>query len=85
MFDSKHFFQFSFFSKVYHSYSKTLYSLKNPQKDVVETLIFHKIPFIKILIFPLKNVLTSPNQIFHKEKPMFYFETNPGSENPFIS
>ena len=60
-----------FFSKVYHSYSKTLYPLKNPQKYVVETLIFHKISFIKMLIFPLKNGLTSPNQIFHKEKPCF--------------
>ena len=37
----------SFFSNVYHSYSKTLYSIKNPQTYFVETLFFHKSPFIK--------------------------------------
>ena len=59
----KTFFQFSFFSKVYHSYSKTLYSLKDPQKYFVKTLIFHKNPFIEILFFPFKKCfnLSQPN------------------------
>ena len=34
--------------------------------------------FIKNVIFLPKNCFTSKNQIFHKEKHMFYHNTHPG-------
>ena len=86
MFDSSHVFFYLRFSLRYIIHIAKLHiPLKFLSNILSKHIFFINSLLPKFSFFPLKYVLTSPNQILHKEKPMFYFETNPGSENPFIS
>ena len=66
-----------FLSIIYHSYTKTIYFSKRLRNVFQKQYFFIKC-FIKNVIFLPQKCFTSTNQIFHKEKPMFYHNTLPG-------
>ena len=67
-----------FLSKIFHSYGKTIYFNKSLIKYVSKTIIFDKLFYQTCPFFQATKCFTSTNQIFHKEKPMFYHNTLPG-------
>ena len=68
-----------FLSKIFHSYGKTIYFNKSLIKYVSKTIIFDKLFYQTCPFFQATKCFTSTNQIFHKEKHMFYHNSHPGN------